>query len=146
MPGIAAARAARSAADVGLTWRVVARQPIADGTAPLLWRWTMPDAEAERLRAERDAGAVQTITGRDAGGRVLYARRLRAAPAPDPEPAEARDPVLAAMDLLRLLAEDPLVRPSYRAAARRHLARLAPPAPRKTVAAGEDDGEEAGAP
>ncbi len=44
-----------------------------------------------------------------------------------------------AVHLLSMIAEDPLVRGTHRAAARRHLARLAPPPPRRPVM---DDAEE----
>ena len=61
---------------------------------------------------------------------------------------EAEDAGVAAFaeHLLRLIAEDPLVRGTHRAAARRHLARLAPPRPRRPVMdeAEEDAGEAEG--
>lgn len=61
---------------------------------------------------------------------------------PSPRAPSAASPVALAMDLLGRLAEDPLIRPSYRIAARRHLARLAPPPPRRPVAAEADDGDD----
>ena len=141
---------AHDLADIGAAWRVVARQVVADGMSPLVWVWTLSPPDAKRLLAERDNGQAQTITGRDAAGRVLYGRRPHALPSSPPPSRDtldvpAPDPVAIALDLLALIADDPLLRPSHRSAARRHLARLAPRAPRAAMPAeGEDDEDEAG--
>ena len=57
---------------------------------------------------------------------------------PDPKAS-----VALAMTLLRQIAEDPMLRPSYRATARHHLAELAPrKPPRPPLPAEADDDDE----
>lgn len=134
---------ARRLSDLGREWCVVARQAVADGAALPQWGWTLPEAEVQQFRAERDAGMVETVTGRAGTARMLYARRVQP---PARRRVAALDPAAAlgaAMDLLRLIADDPLVRGAHRVAARRHLARLAPAAPHVRAAARDDGADEA---
>ena len=135
-PKIATRTEARRLADVGPAWRIVARQPM-DGGDLLRWRWTLPAAEAEALIAARDDGVIRTVTGREAGGVVLYARRLGAMPAgPGAAPGRReRGAVEVAIGLLTKLADDPLVPPSYRMKSREYLRQIAPPPTRVRVEA-----------
>ena len=130
-PKIATRTEARRLADIGPAWCIVARQPTMDGGDLLRWRWTLPAAEAEALIAARDDGVIRTVTGREAGGVVLYARRLGAMPAgPGAAPGRReRGAVEVAIGLLTKLADDPLVPPSYRMKSREYLRQIAPPPP-----------------
>lgn len=52
------------------------------------------------------------------------ARQWQVEPTPEAVPDMPADTVTVALELLRRIAEDPILRPSYRIAARRHLRRL----------------------